>query len=145
MAEHLFKKYKKEVINDLGKKALSDTQLNKIGKQMFGDKYIGTFAQDKLPSTSGYFIVNTDTSKHINTNKSHWIGIYQTEKCMYVYDSFGRRTQFILPIVFNKTKKKIVDSKHDPEQFKYTELCGHLSMAWLCVVKDLGIRQALTI
>ena len=112
---------------------------------MFGDKYIGTFAQDKLPMTSGYFIVNVDTSKRINTDKAHWLGIYQTEKCMYVYDSYGRHTRFILPIVFNKTKKKIVDSKHDPEQYGYTELCGHLSMAWLCVVKDLGIRKALTI
>ena len=145
MAEHLFKKYKKQFISDLGKKALSDDQLDKLGKQMIGDKYIGTFAQDKLPMTSGYFIVNVDTSKRINTDKAHWIGIYQTEKCMYVYDSYGRHTENVLPIIYRKTKKKIVDSKHDPEQFKYTELCGHLSMAFLCVVKELGIRKALTI
>ena len=145
MADRLFKNKKKQFISELGKKALSDEQLNKLGKQMFGDKYIGTFAQDKLPMTSGYFIVNVDTSKRINTDKAHWIGIYQTEKCMYVYDSYGRHTRFILPIIFNKTKKRIVDSKHDPEQYGYSELCGHLAMAWLCVVRDKGIRQALTI
>ena len=145
MADRLFKKKKKQFISELGKKALSDEQLNKLGKQMIGDKYIGTYAQDKLPMPSGYFIVNVDTSKRINTDKAHWLGIYQTEKCMYVYDSYGRHTRFILPIIFNKTKKRIVDSKHDPEQYGYSELCGHLAMAWLCVVRDKGIRQALTI
>ena len=145
MADHLFKKYKKQFISELGKKALSDEQLNKLGKQMFGDKYIGTFAQNKLPVTSGYFIVNVDTSKRINTDKAHWLGIYQTEKCMYVYDSYGRHTRFILPIIFNKTKKRIVDSKHDPEQYGYSEICGQLAMDFLCVVKDLGVKKALTI
>ena len=106
MAESLFKKYKKQFISELGKKALSDEQLNTLGKQYIGKKYIGTFAQDKLPTTSGYMIVNVDTSKNINTDKCHWVAIYQTSKTLYVYDSFGRSTSFILPIIFKKNKKK---------------------------------------
>ena len=145
MAEALFKKYKKQFISEVGKKALSDEQLNTLGKQYIGKKYIGTFAQDKLPTTSGYMIVNVDTSKNINTNKCHWVAIYQTAKTLYVYDSFGRSTSFILPIIFKRNKKKIVESKLDPEQYGDTELCGHLALSFLCVANDLGIRKALTI
>ena len=98
-----------------------------------------------MPNRSGYMIVNVDTSKKINTDKAHWVAIYQTPKTLYVYDSFGRLTQNVLKLISKKTKKKIVDSKHDPEQYGFTEICGHLAMAWICVVRDLGIRKALTI
>ena len=116
-----------------------------MGRQYIGKKYIGTFAQDKLPNKSGYMIVNTDTSKNINTDNCHWVAIYQTTKTLYVYDSFGRNTSFILPIIFKKTKKKIVESKLDPEQYGQSELCGHLALSFLCVAHNLVIRKALTI
>ena len=88
----LFKKHKKVFIRQLGKGALDDSQLDALGKEMLGKKYIGTFAQDEMPSRSGYMIVNVDTSKKINTDKAHWVAIYQTPKTLYVYDSFGRLT-----------------------------------------------------
>jgi hypothetical protein len=141
----LFKRHKKTFIRQLGKGALDDSQLDALGKEMLGKKYIGTFAQDEMPNRSGYMIVNVDTSKKINTDKAHWVAIYQTPKTLYVYDSFGRLTQNVLKLISKKTKKKIVDSKHDPEQYGFTEICGHLAMAWICVVRDLGIRKALTI
>ena len=108
----LFKRHKKTFIRQLGKGAL--------GKEMLGKKYIGTFAQDEMPNRSGYMIVNVDTSKKINTDKAHWVAIYQTPKTLYVYDSFGRLTQNVLKLISKKTKKKIVDSKHDPEQYGFT-------------------------
>jgi len=141
----LFKKHKKAFIRQLGKGALDDSQLDALGKEMLGKKYIGTFAQDEMPSRSGFMIVNVDTFKKINTDKAHWVAIYQTPKTLYVYDSFGRLTQNVLKLISKKTKKKIVDSKHDPEQYGFTEICGHLAMAWLCVARELGIRKALTI
>ena len=67
----LFKKHKKAFIRQLGKGALDDGQLDALGKEMLGKKYIGTFAQDEMPSRSGYMIVNVDTSKKINTDKAH--------------------------------------------------------------------------
>ena len=146
MADSLFKKYKKQIIKQLGRKALADDQLNELGKQMLGKKYIGTFAQDKLPSRSGYMIVNVDTSKKINTPDAHWVGIYSTPKTIFVYDSFGRLTKNVLKLISKTTTKKIVDSKHDPEQYGAdSELCGHLAMSFFCVAHELGIRVALTI
>jgi len=141
----LFKKYKKHFIKLLGKGALDNVQLDELGKKLFGKKYLGTFAQDELPTRSGYLIINVDTSKKINTDRAHWVAIKQTPKTLYVYDSFGRLTENILKLISKKTKKKIVDSKHDPEQFGYTEICGQLAMAFLCVAHDLGIKRALTI
>jgi len=141
----LFNKYKRKFIHSLGKHELDNVQLDELGKKLFGKKYLGTFAQDEMPTRSGYMIVNVDTSKNINTDRAHWVAIKQTPKTLYVYDSFGRLTQNVLKLISKKTKKKIVDSKHDPEQFGYSEICGQLAMSWLCVAHDLGIRKALTI
>jgi hypothetical protein len=140
----LFKKYKKQFIRQLGKGALDNFQLDALGNQLLGNKYLGTFAQDKLPMRSGYLIVNVDKSKRINTPEAHWIAIYQTPKTLYVYDSYGRLTKNVLKLI-SKTNKKIVDSKHDPEQYGSTAICGQLAMSFLCVAHDLGIRKAITI
>ena len=141
----LFLKYKKKFIKKLGKQALDNFQLEKLGKELFGKKFIGVFAQDELPNRVGYLIINTDTRKKINSHSAHWIAIVQTPKTLYVYDSFGRLTKNVLTLISKTTTKKIVDSKYDPEQFGYPEICGHLAASWLCVARDLGIRKALTI
>ena len=73
----------------------------------------------------------------------HWVAIIQTPKTLYVYDSFGRLTQNVLKIISTNTKKKIVESKRDPEQWGNTEVCGHLAVSWLCVARDLGTRKAI--
>ncbi len=140
-----FKKYKKYIIKQLGKKALDDLQICRLAKELLGKKFIGVYAQDKLPVKTGYYIINTDLSKTINSDTCHWVGVYQTPKTLYIYDSYGRNTSFVLPYIYKNTKKKIVESKKDPEQFGKSALCGQLSLAWLCVVHDLGIRKALTI
>ena len=145
MAESLFRQYKKKIIQELGRKALDDLQINNICKELLGKKFKGVFAQDKLPNTTGFMIVNTDSSKKINSTTCHWVGIYSTPKTIYIYDSFGRKTKNVLPLIYNNTKKKIVESYNDAEQWGYTELCGHLSICFLCVANDLGIRKALTI
>jgi hypothetical protein len=149
MAEKLFKKYKKIFIKMFSKKALDNHQLNEIGNNLFGKKYIGTFAQDKFDVTKlGYSIVNVDTSKRTNTSRAHWVAIVSTRSKLYVYDSFGRSTKFVLPGIIeaaSKNNKAIIESKRDPEQYGYTEVCGHLCLSFLCVVNDMGIKQAITI
>ena len=49
----LFKRHKKTFIRQLGKGALDDGQLDALGKEMLGKKYIGTFAQDESATASG--------------------------------------------------------------------------------------------
>ena len=111
-----FLKYKHHFIKKLGKKALFDNQLTVEGRALFGNKYLGTFSQNNIPlNRTGYLIAN-------------------------------RQTTNLLPILEHKlnTKKvKYLDSNSKPEQT--TEKCGHLCLAWLCIVKEYGVRKALTI
>lgn len=145
MTDTAFKNYKNKFIKIFGRDALYDSQLTRAGRDIFGRKYIGTFSQDTMPTTSGYLIVNVDTSKKINTPAAHWVAIYQTKTRMYVYDSYGRSTKFVLPIIAKNTNKTIIESKRDPEQYGETVICGHLCLAWLCCVEKLGITRALKI
>ena len=142
----LFIKYKKELIKKLGKKALYDDIITREATKILGNKYLGTFSQDTVPIKPGYAIMNVDT---LDEDGSHWIGLYMTAKTIYIYDSYGRHSEKLLPILekqINKKKLNSIDSCHLAEQFGYkSEICGHLSLAFLCVVKELGIRKALTI
>jgi hypothetical protein len=135
----------------LGTEPMYTDELNRLGKQLFGNKkYIGTFPVDKAPlNKSGYMIVNTDPS---GESGEHWIAIIVDSKHIYVYDSYGRDTKNILPLLVQKAKKKklkIVESRRDAEQDDSKvydrHTCGQRSLAWLLVVSELGIKNALKI
>lgn len=141
-----FLNYKKELIQKLGTRGLYDDQLTKEGRELFGKRYLGTFSQDEVPlHKTGMMVVNVDTKSQ---KGSHWVAIYSTPKCLYVYDSFGRNTKRLLPILEkNMESKKIhhIDSNYLPEQFGASQICGVLALSWLCIVRDMGVRKALTI
>lgn len=145
-AETLFKKYKKQLIKQFGKKALYNDQLDNICTKLFGSKYLGTHPQDQVVLKPGYQIINVDTSKQ---SGSHWVGIYQTQNTVYIYDSFGRPSSTLLKILTKKLNKKnikFVDSDNEPEQFGYiSEICGQLCISFLMVVKELGVKRAILI
>jgi hypothetical protein len=145
-AETLFRKYKQQLITKFGRKAMWDADIDDYCKKEFGNKYIGTFAQDQFKLAPGYQIINTATSKQ--KNGEHWVSIYQTPKTCFVYDSFGRPTGKLLRILTKKLRKKkirIVDSDPDQEQRGSSQVCGQLCIAYLHVVEKLGIRKALNI
>ena len=139
--EKLFLKYKKQFIKELGKSCLYDDQQKKMIPWVNG-----VYCQDKAVIKPGYYIINTDIS---SGKGEHWIGCYQTETRCYLYDSFSRTPKFLVPIFLKKLEKnkiKVFESDtSDKEQYGQTEVCGHLCMAWLSVIKDLGIRKAMTI
>lgn len=139
-----FNKYKRQFIQELGRKATSDQQLTAVGKRIFGSKYSGTYPQNgKIPQRNGkhYYIINVDLSHQPG---SHWVAVCTTPKGIsYVYDSFARSSKKLLPH-FSKNRI-IVDAEYDPEQFGSTEICGPLCLAWLACVDSLGIRNALKI
>lgn len=138
----LFLKTKTQLIKKLGDKALNNTQLDSIGKQLFGKRYIGTHPQDRTVFKNGFQIINTDTYGKAGV---HWVALYITPKTIYVYDSFGRPTKKLLKVLSKNATRKIVDSEYDPEQFGNSQICGHLCLSWLHVVKTMGIKQALKI
>jgi hypothetical protein len=142
-ANDLFLLYKKKIIKILGNKATTDAELNEVGMRMFPKKFRGVYPQDKFPSKSGYYIVNTDVSTGPG---EHWVAVYSTASKLYIYDSFGRCSKKLLKhLTKNNTKKEIVDSQYDAEQFGDSEICGPLCLSWLAVVRDLGIKKALLV
>ena len=142
----LFKRYKNKYLRVLGNKALYDDELQRIGKEQL-KPFNGVYPQDKFINKNGYQIINTSNSDDMKGE--HWVALYKTPKNLYVYDSFGRNTNNLLPGLTKKMKGggniKIIDSDYDKEQRGESQVCGQLCMSWLCVVRDLGIRKALQI
>ena len=127
----LFIEYKKELVMRLGKKALYDDVITREATKMLGDKYLGTFSQDTIRlDKPGYVVMNVDTVKQ---DGSHWVGLYITTKTVYIYDSYGRHSEKLLPLLekqIDKKKLSSIDSCHLAEQFGYkSEIYGHLSLA----------------
>lgn len=142
MAETLFKKYKRKFIKHFGRHPLNNVEIDKFGKEFFGSRYKGSFAQnEKFELKPGLYIINTDTKSGAGI---HWVGLYLTSKTAYIYDSFARDSKKLLPHLLKHLKhKKIVESdRSDKEQRDLEVICGHLSLAWLAVVRDLGINKA---
>ncbi len=128
----------------LGTGATFMNDLTDLGKLLFKKKYIGTFASDKIPiiKNNQYMILNLDTSK---MQGSHWIAVARLNDKLYVYDSFGRNTNSIIPALQKKYRNiKIIESLRDVDQDSFTEFdCGQRSLAWLFIVDHWGIDMAL--
>lgn len=144
--KNTFLDYKKKIIKLLGKEALYSDQITKLCRKLFGRKYIGTYAQDTMPlNLNGYMIVNVDTK---GKKGSHWVALVHESKHVYVYDSFGRKTKNLLPILAKKLKNKKlieVDADHKPEQFGDTSICGQLAISFLATVDKYGIDKTIKI
>lgn len=122
----------------LGRGVTTDRQLDHIGKNLFGDKFKGVFMQDTLPKHfNGYAIVNVDLS---NQRGSHWCGVSRSGRHCLVYDSFGRPSYRLLPMLGN-----VRDTDYDAEQAVIEDNCGQRCLAWLCVFNDKGEKVAQSI
>ena len=151
MVEKEFNKFKTILSNRLGIKALYDDQLDKVGKILFGDRWGGVFAQDsRIPfKPNMYYIINTDLEKGEGL---HWIGLYTSKTQAFLYDSYARNKKKVMPILTKNLKKKgfkvLSSDMKDKEQFdtvKDKELCGVLTLSWLCCIKSMGIRNSMMI
>ncbi len=143
--ENVFRLYKNELLQKLGRKALSNDTIDKYGKLLFQSKYKGCYAQDtKFEKKVGFYVINTDLEKNAGI---HWVSLILTAKTAYVYDSFGRDPKKLLPHLLQHLKNyKIVSSdQKDKEQRGDSAICGHNSLAFLLVAQKLGIFSALKI
>ena len=142
----VFQIYKKQLITKLGTDVTTNHQLEKLGYKILGTRFKGVYSQDEFPfSKSGYFIVNNHKSSQPG---EHWVAIYQTTHTIYIFDSFGRKSNKLLPMLYKNAKaygKKVIDSDYDVDQKISTSICGPLSLAWLLTVKYVGIKNALKI
>jgi hypothetical protein len=140
----LFKAYKKAIISDMGRSSTTDSQLSAKGKELFGKKFRGVFSQDTLPvGRRGMYIVNVDTSGEPG---SHWVGVVETGNDIYVYDSFARHMSDLMPILEAKLNRKHIhvhEKIGHATQWGRTEICGQLSLAFLCMVHERGLEAAM--
>jgi hypothetical protein len=150
--EKQFRKYKRKYISKLGNVALDNFLIDKVCKDEFGSKYNGCYAQDaRISLKPGYYIFNTDIA---SGKGEHWISLYITPKTAYIFDSFARDPEKIVPILMKRIKKKklriISSDRSDAEQRatydgKLVITCGHASISWIKCVNDYGIRAAIKI
>jgi len=137
------------------KNSTYNTQLNVIGNKLFGNKFVGVFSINTIPKnlkTGSFLITNT---KEAEVEGEHWLAVVvgnknkQTgEKTLYIYDSMGRKSKKLIPDAYKKVigrGYKIKDSHYSAEQSITERSCGIYTTAWLKVVDEIGIKNALKI
>lgn len=141
-----FNKYKKALIAELGPKALDDLTVNKVGKQLFGARWGGVWPIDRVRlKPNRFLVVNTDPH---HKPGEHWIAVYCSKTRAYIYDSYGRPIDKLVPLLIDAVKKanmKIGHTNMEPhgEQVGFkSEVCGHCSLSFLLVVQAFGIARA---
>ncbi len=135
----------------MGTNTTGNRELDQMGKALFGAKFLGSFPQDALPSAifkkdnkKRYAIINVDTTGMPGT---HWVaiaGLPNSNKIM-VFDSFGRATKDLLPIIHQQVKKSgssFSDTDYDAEQKKIQKSCGQYSLSWLLFFDKYGHENA---
>ena len=138
-----FLKQKNRYIRKFGRKALTNFQIDDECFSLFGPKkFKGVHMQDSLKGSyaPGYYILNTDLE---GNEGIHWIAMVVTPKSAYIFDSFGRDMDSLLPILkknLQKQKLKIIETEKQAEQKGDSEICGHLTISWLLCCKKFGVR-----
>ena len=130
----------KDVVEPLiGNKTTYMNDLENLGKKMLGQKFIGVYPSDKIPTLKNneYAILNLDKS---NESGSHWVAIAKKGKTHF-YDSFGRKDNIIKSLK-NSGNGKIINTDNDAEQ-KTKELnCGARCISWLLLFDKWGSKYA---
>jgi hypothetical protein len=147
MERKALKAYKfclKKVKQQIGHKGTTiGSELEKVGKYYLGDDFVGVFAQDMVPDMKHrqYSIVNVDTS---DKGGSHWIAVKKNGgRHVVIYDSFGRSSKKLLPIL--ERQFKVTDADYDAEQAYEEDNCGQRSLAFILVDYCLGEKYSILI
>lgn len=140
-----FKQQKNKYIRKYGRKPMSNFQLEDECAALF-KKWKGCYMQDELKIYKpGYYILNLDTR---NKEGIHWISLVITPKSAYIFDSFGRDTNKILPILkknLDKQGLKIIESDPDQDQKGDSVVCGMLCIAFLLCCDKFGIVKTVKV
>lgn len=125
----------------IGNKTTYLSQLKRCGIDLFGHSFEGVFPADKIPqlNTSKYCILNLDKSTEPG---SHWIAVAKDGDKSYVYDSFGRDFNEIIPSIKFSGNGTIIDVDDDAEQNVIETDCGARCLAFLLVCEHWGVDMA---
>ena len=110
----------------LGDGSTDNIELNKVGKYLFGNLFIGVYSADQMPllKNNQMCIVNTDDKAGI-----HWCGCYKYKNKTYVYDSFDRDVKSLSK--YWKNKHNWINANKDRDQSYSESNCGQRSICWL--------------
>lgn len=149
-AEALFRNYKTALIKRFGRGPLSTDDIDAFGVEAFGSDWGGSGDQNITLRPGKLYIVNSSHAK--KSPGVHWTGVAVSKSgIVYMYDSFARNATHLMPTLAKNIRKTGAGQHYtqsdtsDKEQRGDSAVCGHLSLAWLCVVRDLGIRAAMLI
>ena len=131
MKYNILKEYEQNlmrVMDILGSGTTDNLQLDKLGKYLFDDKFVGVYSSNDMPvlKNNQMCIVNTDASYEKGT---HWIACYKYNGRTYCYDSFDRDVKSLSK--YWKKKHNWVNANRDRDQ-SYEEMdCGQRSLCFL--------------
>ena len=125
----IFKEYETNLtylMDILGSSTTDNITLNKIGKYLLGNLFIGVFPSDEMPvlKENEMCIINTDNKKGV-----HWVACYKYRNMIYCYDSFDRNVKTLSQ--FWSKNKNWVNANKDRDQSYTEENCGSRCVAWL--------------
>ena len=124
------------LVEDLiGAGVTNNIQLDKLGKTLFVNNYLGTFSSDNFPPVvrnEKSFIMNNKSSR---SSGEHFIAFYKRNGKLYAYDSFSRPVKSLSKYWKNKN---IVNSNTNRDQSYKEKSCGSRSMAWLISFNKWG-------
>lgn len=127
-----------EVVKRIGHDhSTSNEELERVGIQTIGDKFLGVFASDTFPRATRhetYCIVNLDDSNGAGT---HWVARMTKKKDNYWYDSFARSISTIMPRA-RGVDTDLSPNEHDQHMSQMD--CGQRCLAALLCGHRFGIE-----
>ena len=141
VANKLYNDYYDQIKEVIGDQSTFSSDLTKVGRKIFGKKYLGTFAADEIPKMKKNDMLIANLDKKGEAKKEHWVAMYKSNGKVYFYDSFGRGYKIILPNVEN-LNENIEDTALEAEQKIDQYDCGLRCLSWLCVPKFNGMKYA---
>ncbi len=126
----IYKDYMSILKSYIGNDTTFSNELAQKGKKIFGNRFRGVYASDKLPRINNkqMYIANLDKQ---NERGSHWIGVYKHNDRLFVYDSYGRSSKKIFPSIFHRKGGRVIDTEYDAEQSVKENNCGLRSITAL--------------
>ena len=124
--------YIDDILNKSG--TTNNVELNRLGKELFGELFLGVFSADKFPKyirNNEMFIINNKSSK---SKGEHWISFIKSSKNkdrkprLYAYDSFSRDVHKLSHYFQNK---RFINANTNRDQAFIESDCGQRAMTYL--------------
>ena len=126
-----------KVENKLKKVGLTNNiELNKLGKELFGNKFIGVFMANELQrmKNNEYCIINNKSSK---SHGEHWLSLIKYNDKKYIWDSFARNYKTLSPYFKNKNWVNASVKQFEPNEGKD---CGQLSLSFILTFDKFKLK-----